>query len=418
MYFPSHISDLLDSLKSDLHKGNLSIIDHYISRIQDLSSFQVLSCHKERIIDELQHLKLYATSGTLENSLLSVEYSIQKLTALTQELSMKDDVKGYKNLYIFIIIHPKQHMEVANALLSSINYLNQMTRDIVFVMPGYKPAKEGEDIVTPDKKMPLIFDENLFIEIIQNLENKSNNIFLYQNKSELLFVGRNINNDYDFNTMQRLDLQKLLAKRVNPVDLIMSVANQFRIDENHTLDIQKHVAQILGELIIAEPQHTGKMFIAGSKKNTIERAILREEVSKVENYLNLDIRSLTFEDFSTSLTGQTEGRQKDYNQYITDDADVVVFVFDKKAGNITEEEFNIAYDSLINNQHPNIFVYVRKRKIMWDKGLRRIKQKVFDLRREYYVEYDNNEQLRYLFFRDMITYFQDKNKKEQELLPH
>lgn len=412
MYFPSHISELLDSLKSDLHKGNLSIIDDYISQIQDILPFRVPSCHKARIIDELQELKLYATSGELENS-------IQRLIALIQELSMKEDVKAFKNLYIFIIIHPKQHIEVANVLLSNINYLHKMTRDVVFIVPGYKPAKEGEEIVNAtEKNMPLIFDENLFIEIIQDLENKSNNNFLYKNKSELLFVGKNINNDYDFNTMQRLDLQKLLAKRVNPVDLVMSVANQFRIDENPTLDIQKHVAQILGELIIAEPQYTKKMFIAGSKKNTIERAILREEVSKVENYLNLDIRSLTFEDFSTSLTGQADGRQKDYNQYITDDADVVVFIFDKKAGHITEEEFNIAYDSLINNQHPNIFVYVRKRKIMWDKGLRRIKQKVFDLQREYYVEYDNNEQLRYLFFRDMIAYFKDKNQREQELLPH
>ena len=346
------------------------------------------------------------------------EKKISNFVSTTQK---PKDVKAYKNLYIFIIIHPKQHVEVANALLSNINYLSQMTRDVVFTMPGYKPAKEGDEIVnTTDKNMPLIFDENLFIEIIQDLENKSNNNFLYKNKSELLFVGKNINNDYDFNTMQQLDMQKLLAKRVNPVNLVMSVANQFRTDENPTLDIQKHVAQVLGELIIAEPerQQTRKMFIAGSKKNTVERAILREEVSKVENYLNLDIRSLTFEDFPTSLTGQTDGRQKDYNQYIKEDADVVVFVFDKKAGNITEEEFNIAYDSLINHQHPNVFVYVRKRKIIWDKGLRRIKQKVFDLQQEYYVEYDNYEQLRYLFFRDMISYFKDSNKKEQESLLH
>lgn len=403
MYFPNNISDLFNSIKNELRSGNISLIENYISEIEALP---LSPSTKEYIISELKHIRDSA------NTTKTLEYSLVQLNSTIQEKIPKN-VKAYRNLYIFIILHPKQHVEVANALLTNINYLNQITRDVVFIMPGYKHAKEGDTIVNiTDDNMPLIFDENSFIEIVQDLENKSNNKFLYNNKSELLFVGQNNNNDYDFNTMQRLDMLKLLTKQVNPVDLIISVANQFRTDENPTLDIQKHVAQVLGELIITEQQRTMKMFIAGSKKNTTERAILREEVSKVENYLNLDIRSLTFEDFSTSLTGQTKGRQKDYNQYIKDDADVVVFVFDKKAGNITEEEFNIAYNSLINHQHPDVFVYVRKHKITWDKGLRRIKQKVFDLQREYYVEYDNYEQLRYLFFRDMITYFKDKNKKE------
>ena len=406
MYFPNNISDLFNSIKNELRSGNISLIENYISEIEALPSLILSPSTKEYIISELKHIRDSA------NTTKTLEYSLVQLNSTIQEKIPKD-VKAYRNLYIFIILHPKQHVEVANALLTNINYLNQITRDVVFIMPGYKQAKEGDTIVNiTDDNMPLIFDENSFIEIVQDLENKSNNKFLYNNKSELLFVGQNNNNDYDFNTMQRLDMLKLLTKQVNPVDLIISVANQFRTDENPTLDIQKHVAQVLGELIITEQQRTMKMFIAGSKKNTTERAILREEVSKVENYLNLDIRSLTFEDFSTSLTGQTKGRQKDYNQYIKDDADVVVFVFDKKAGNITEEEFNIAYNSLINHQHPDVFVYVRKHKITWDKGLRRIKQKVFDLQREYYVEYDNYEQLRYLFFRDMITYFKDKNKKE------
>ena len=105
----------------------------------------------------------------------------KKISNLVSTTQKPKDVKAYKNLYIFIIIHPKQHVEVANALLSNINYLSQMTRDVVFTMPGYKPAKEGDEIVnTTDKNMPLIFDENLFIEIIQDLENKSNNNFLYK----------------------------------------------------------------------------------------------------------------------------------------------------------------------------------------------------------------------------------------------
>ena len=54
-----------------------------------------------------------------------------------------------------------------------------------------------------------------------------------------------------------------------------------------------------------------KIFIAGSKELVRERAILREELSKVENLLDFDIRALTFEDFNTSLKGERGGRQVD-----------------------------------------------------------------------------------------------------------
>ena len=53
---------------------------------------------------------------------------------------------------------------------------------------------------------------------------------------------------------------------------------------------------------------------------------IREELSKVENTHNLDIRSLTFEDFATSLTGEDRGRQADYNKFIETEANVVIFI--------------------------------------------------------------------------------------------
>ena len=46
-----------------------------------------------------------------------------------------------------------------------------------------------------------------------------------------------------------------------------------------------------------------KIFIAGSKELVHERSIIREELSKVENLLDFDVRALTFEDFKTSLKG-------------------------------------------------------------------------------------------------------------------
>lgn len=150
-----------------------------------------------------------------------------------------------------------------------------------------------------------------------------------------------------------------------------------------------------------------KVFIAGSKELKAERMVLREELNKVENSLDIDIRSYTFEDFSTSLKGKSGGRQSDYNKFIRDEADVVIFIFDSKAGSITEEEFTIAYESLQTNNRPDIFVYGRNM-LTEDPGLQRIKQKLFDYNNEYYVEYDNIEKLRYLFSKDMMTYFMPK----------
>lgn len=178
---------------------------------------------------------------------------------------------------------------------------------------------------------------------------------------------------------------------------------------------KRSITQRLGELTMQDYNPAIKIFIAGAKKLKEERSLLREELSKVENANNLDIRALTFEDFATSLTGEDRGRQADYNKFIEKEANVVIFIFDSTAGEITEEEFDIAYNSLKENRHPDIFVYVRKRSpfsfrnIFGDRRLQNIKNKIFAYQKEYYIEYENLDNLRYLFYSDMVSYFQKKN---------
>ena len=81
---------------------------------------------------------------------------------------------------------------------------------------------------------------------------------------------------------------------------------------------------------------------------------------------------------------------------------------------ITEEEFNIAYNSLIKSGAPNIFVYVRKRnrifEFFMDRRLRDIKKKVFNYHQEYYVEYSNHDELRYKFYSDILAYMENNIK--------
>ncbi len=275
---------------------------------------------------------------------------------------------------------------------------------------------DDEVINASDNNLQLTFDENLFVKMVQELENESNGKFLYNDMCELVFIGIKSNGMYDFDNFQRLDLNILSQKRgIDPIKLILTVAQQFRTDKNETIDIRKYITQILGELTMQDYNPAIKIFIAGAKKLKEERSLLREELSKVENANNLDIRALTFEDFATSLTGEDRGRQADYNKFIEKEANVVIFIFDSTAGEITEEEFDIAYNSLKENRHPDIFVYVRKRSpfsflnIFGDRRLQNIKNKIFAYQKEYYIEYENLDNLRYLFYSDMVSYFQKKN---------
>ena len=84
--------------------------------------------------------------------------------------------------------------------------------------------------------------------------------------------------------------------------------------------------------------------------------------------------NVVFEDFQTSLTGKEKGRQEDYNRFIKEKADIVIFVFSSIAGRITEE-FDVAYNSFQTNNRPEIFVYVKKQFFIFDKRLRNIKER-------------------------------------------
>lgn len=423
MYFPEEILDVKNILRNlDDEISNyekIAIIDSCIERLNHFRPRFLYEPHKwthikNEILGELRYAR-----EKCERSMINARELEHILFEINDRVNLAvcSDVKPYKNLCIFFLSHPKNNAIVGAEILSRINYLDKMTRGVTFIMPGYKRALLNDEVINEsDTNLQLTFDENLFIEMIQDLENKSDGKFLYKDACELVFIGVESDGGYDFNNFQRLDLNLLSQKRgIDPVKLILSISQQFRTDKNDTIEIKKYVNQILGELTMQDNNPTIKIFIAGAKKLKEERSLLREELSKVENTHNLDIRSLTFEDFATSLTGEDRGRQAYYNKFIETEANVVIFIFDSTAGEITEEEFDIAYNSLKENRHPDIFVYVRKRSpfslrnIFGDRRLRNIKNKIFAYQKEYYIEYENLDNLRYLFYSDMVSYFQKKN---------
>lgn len=351
-----------------------------------------------------------------KHRLLFYEEEIQRLRnrLLANEMDLKLMIsprsKGYKNLFIYLFAHPKNHSNATKEILSRMNYLDKMTRDVHFTMPGYEKAEAGDDVVNEqDKNMKLKFDENVFLSYIQELEDKSNGKFSYQDDCELVFVGQKKNGEFDIDSLTRIDLDYISKdKGIDPIKLIIAVSQAFRKEESQKLDANTLVTHIIGELCVEKPKSILRVFIAGAKKLKLERLLLREQLSKLSNRFNLDIRTVTFEDFQTSLTGKEKGRQEDYNRFIKEKADIVIFVFSSIAGRITEEEFDVAYNAFQANNKPEIFVYVKKQFFIFDKRLRNIKERFFSENQEYYVEYKNADNLCYLFYSNMSALLQNK----------
>lgn len=423
MYFPRDISEVgtfLHTLENCTLTEQIEIIDDVLLRLKNLSEpissdlYNTLLQYRMLLTKRREH-GLQRENEVLKKEL---EKQFEKYSQVESLLNcIAPDAKSYKGVYVFILSHPRNNATANFEILSRMNYIDKMTRDVIFNVPGYKRANGSGNVVNEqDANLQLIFDENLFIEIVQKLEDESNGKFVYQDKCELLVVAEGSDGKYDFDTLQRLDLSFLEKKRgIDPVKLVIALANEVRIDSDKTnkLDLGNVVNQVLGELIVQDIPQTVKTFIAGAKRLEFERALLREELSKVANLQNLDIRSLTFEDFATSLTGQNGGRQANYNQFIKEEADIVIFIFDSTVGEITEEEFNIAYKSLMENKRPNIFVFVKKRRSLFSlnpssKQLRNIKTSVFDYNKEYYIEYNDYMDLRYLFRDSMDKYFKER----------
>lgn len=426
MNFPRHIYEIDEFLHYIRHlplEEQFDLINRAIKELNhqaDVSqtgafSFMQFSNGPQKVTEEL--LRKYLELNSRGNQDESIHILQQRLESVLTEnkalqLIVSSGIKSYKGLFIFLLAHPKSGSTTGAEILSRINYLDKMTRDVTFTMPGYDRAKESEEIINKsDNNLQLTFDENAFVDMIQKLEDQSNGKFEYRDECELVFIGLKPDGSFDFDNFQRLNLDLLSKKRgIDPIKLIITVSQRFRANGENTIALNKFISQILGELALQEEVVTKRVFIAGAKRLQEERALLREELNKIENSQNIDIRSLTFEDFTTSLTGRERGRQADYNKFIADEADVAIFIFDTTAGEITEEEFDVAYSSLVENKHPEIFVYVRKRNaildmLCLDKRLRKIKKKVFGYNQEYYIEYSNLDNLRYLFHRDMIKYF-------------
>ena len=130
-----------------------------------------------------------------------------------------------------------------------------------------------------------------------------------------------------------------------------------------------------------------EVFIAGSKTLTQLRDSARAALMELNNQyreLNVMFRPYTFEDFPRSFS--VDGRQADYNCYISEQADYVVFIFDEGFGEITLKELDVAMHGLKINNRPQIYVYCNEAKMSCDK-FKEIQNKL-NAYGQYYIAYE------------------------------
>ena len=130
-----------------------------------------------------------------------------------------------------------------------------------------------------------------------------------------------------------------------------------------------------------------KVFIAGSTALESVRDAVRAALSNVSiqyEKLGYTIKSYTFENFSNSLT--VAGRQNDYNDFIREDADYVIFIMDKVLGEKTMEEFECAIESLHAHNRPKIFVYNNTSSGQGNEVIQHIKSRLSQLN-QYWTDY-------------------------------
>ena len=144
-------------------------------------------------------------------------------------------------------------------------------------------------------------------------------------------------------------------------------------------------------------------FIAGSKRLMAERDKMRAVVAnmyvkwKSRNFL---IETYSFDNFNH--TASEIGHQEEYNQFIKNDADLVLFLFDDEVGKETEKELNIAINSFKAKKHPQYIIYSKIKESV-SPAIESLKAR---LAKEdvYWVDYESLEDLAIKFERDLNDY--------------
>lgn len=281
--------------------------------------------------------------------------------------------KGRSIRYLVLLLfNPNNLTKAGQALLDNFEYLDLRTESVHFFIPGYSEINYNllEKQETYAKYLLrdlrngnfLQFDTKGFFNSIKWMEVHLTGFHFDEGTSMVIIDLRPLQNLFfktiidtciDQNYYVNLDLDYLLFNG-NNVNVVLSNVTRLIMQDCNLDDIRHYNARHLNT------HEETNIFIAGSIHLKEERKIVRAELLSIQNRVDKLIRCKTVEDFPNDFV--IGGRQKQYDSYIRNEADYVIFILDSKVGSITLDEFKIAISSFERTGHPKIMVYNRRYK--------------------------------------------------------
>ncbi len=133
------------------------------------------------------------------------------------------------------------------------------------------------------------------------------------------------------------------------------------------------------------------IFVSGSKKLKEHRLRLKALVNNLNGENRLKGHTVTLNMFSYVNLGDN---QSDYDDFIRDKSDIVMFIIEDKMGDKTKEEFLLASEAHKKKGHPKLFVFIKDYAEKTPE-MEEVEQLVNDNTDSYYVEYANLEDLEF-----------------------
>ena len=312
--------------------------------------------------------------------------------------SLDIDVYYKFRYFAILLINPKNLSPAGRVIIDNLEYLNLRTRNVKFFIPGIASLKYPSSIET---KNFLKFDYRGFYNSVSVLEEYLEG-FSYNEGANLIILDMKISSFCQSlkhkllikkNEFFACDLDHYINNNVNIINVINTLTKKIETDDCDLDELYFYLNKLESK------NNRGiNIFIAGSKNLIKQRNAVKSELLSIQNDLDYRINVYFYGDFKDSFIYR--GRQIEYNSFIKNYTEYIIFILDGDIGGITFMEFQVAMSSYLEKGSPLLFVYLRMSHTLAseDRWIKQIKEFCHN-RGQYYVEYENEVELPYLVYK-------------------